>query len=290
MGLTLHMKSSSTILQIVLGQTLFELEGLSQDQIHSLAQSWGPFLKIHHQSSSNETESTIPLQQYLVCFKHDSVPDKALIQYRRLDDLAIILEPDHHRPTVYSWVDGSLGSIEATLQVILQWSLQSRGGVLVHASAGIYQGQGILVPGESGAGKSTIAREAGFDRVLSDEMVIVEPDQSSSSTAYQLYSTPFWSEGRTLPMIIDKAPLKLIAFPHKSNRAKLSPCHEAQAVRQLLRAITVYERQDDTAYAQQQLAGLFELSCALCSVTPHVNLDFPKQGTWAATLLSQILR
>jgi hypothetical protein len=285
----LYMKRSPLLpLSVKLGRTAFQLLNLDQTQRQLLSTSWGPFSPI--ESDSSQSHSFSHLDEWLIDFKLGPPPKSCRPHYQRLHDVSI--ELDLKTKQVMSWIDGSLGAIEATLQIILQWSLHSRGGLLVHASAGIYQGCGILVPGESGAGKSTVAREAGFDRVLSDEMVIIEREQSTPSTPnspYRLYSSPFWSEGRTLPIIRDSAPLRLIAFPHQSTFAKLSPCSEVQAVSQLLRAVTVYERQDRNEQAHHQLTDLFEITCHLCTVTPHANLAFPKRGPWADSVFGQIL-
>lgn len=287
----LYMERSPLLpLSVKLGRTAFQLLNLSSTQRELLSSSWGIFSPTQIDPSLSHSSSQF--DEWVIDFKLGPPPKSCRLHYQRLHDVSI--EFDLKTKQVMSWIDGSLGAIEATLQIILQWSLHSRGGLLVHASAGIYQESGILVPGESGAGKSTVAREAGFDRVLSDEMVIIERQPSTLSTidtpsTYRLYSSPFWSEGRTLPIIRDSAPLCLIAFPHQSTFAKLSPCSEAQAVSQLLRAVTVYERQDRNEQAHHQLTDLFEITCHLCTVTPHANLAFPKRGPWADSVFGQIL-
>ena len=153
------------------------------------------------------SDLTAPHVDHVVYFFYSVKPRDVKSLYKRGDDVAISYgELTDGIRVVKSWIDGSLGSIEATVQVLLQWTLARGGGLLMHASAGVYQERGWLIPGVSGAGKSTSVREGGFDLVLSDEMVIVKPvnskrDVSTIRTHYRLYSTPFWSEGRTLPCL-----------------------------------------------------------------------------------------
>ena len=212
------------------------------------------------------------------------------IDYRRGVDLALAYRGARH---VESWTDRSLGALEATLQVTLQWALEEVGGLLVHASAGVYQSEGWLIPGVSGAGKSTAAREGGFDTILSDELVIVRPSLSShkSSAAYRLYSTPFWSEGRSAPLIVSDAPLSAITFPHKAGVVELRACSDAQAVTSLLSAVTLYERARDATTTRPEIAhgitqrvALFERACHVVEQSACAVLAFPRFGPWRSRL------
>lgn len=290
-------------LWVSLGRSAFELRGLSAEQRNELSRSWGPFIRSKSLSEgATSEEATHPiarwgraLEEWIIEFRvgrarshrpPDYYREHDLYLYDLSDQRSSAEEPRH----IESWIDGSLGAIEATIQVALQWSLQSRGGLLVHASAGVYQGRGVLIPGPSGAGKSTAAREAGFDVVLSDEMVIVEEERGHERDherghRYALYSTPFWSEGRSLPLVISSAPLSLIAIPHKSEQARLISCTESVAVSYLLRAITVYSDQThDMELKAQVLTELFELTCRLCAAVSYATLAFPKRGPWLSQL------
>ncbi len=283
------MNKANPLLRIQLGQTLFILQGLSSTQITELSQAWGPFLSVQHSLSTDKrTDSQMEKSQegsaketWFIQYKTEAWPQRLTSDYQRADDLFLVIESTVEK-RVLSWIDGSLGAIEASVQVILQKALASRGGFLVHASAGVYQGRGILFPGVSGTGKSTIAREAGFDEVLSDEMVIIEFCFSSSTQqehhGYQLYSTPFWSEGRSLPLIISNAPLALMCIPQQANQAKLLPCTQAEAISHLLSAITLYEDSDTTSVHRK--TELFHSACHLCAQIPSQKLLFPKIGPW----------
>lgn len=271
-------RSKSLCLQI--GLSVFELRGLNESQELIVKEAWGPFVLSMSLESGNEP--SLKAERCRIDFYLGPPPPDQEFCYQRADDLWLCDRSDEaNLMSLISWTDGSLGAIEASVQVLLQWSVQARGGLLVHASAGVYQGKGVIVPGASNAGKSTIAREAGFDLVLSDEMVVIEP--IIEGLGYQLHSTPFWSEGRQFPLIVTQAPLYLLAFPHKSDKAELLDCSEAEAVRSLLRGVTLYERAPllERREAQREL---FLIACQLCTQVKAARLYFPKTGPWLGKL------
>ena len=293
--------------QVYLGNSIFILKGLNQEQIKKVHSSWGPFLKLSKAGShSSQVDQTLahsdstphlarsPIEPWVIQFRHDPPPSELKADYQRGDDLFLCISQPPQQHAV-SWIDGSLGAIEASIQVILQRALAQREGLLVHASAGVYQGQGILVPGPSGIGKSTIAREAGFDQVLSDEMIIIEklPLTGTSTRSdtgsdlqtslkptpcYQIFSTPFWSEGRTLPLLIAQAPLSFIFCPVQSTQSKLIDCSKAQAITHLMSSITLYEL--SSAPLDKHKPKLFDIACHICVNTLSKKLLFPKYGPW----------
>ena len=274
----------SESLHLQLGSIQFQLQGLGTKEEALIREAWGPFIL----GQSKEIIARATIKEYWSVQYHKGSPPKGThLCYQRLGDLWL-----SERAQVGalrcadSWTDGSHGAIEATIQVLLQWSLQAQGGLLVHASAGVHEGRGILVPGASGAGKSTIAREAGFDIVLSDEMVIVDHDHHDQE--YHLYSTPFWSEGRRLPLVIAQAPLRLLAVPHKADYVALKDCSKAEAVRALMRGVTIYERSIPMERGRSKCvktqAELFTVACELCAQVKSANLFFPKRGPWLPEL------
>jgi len=188
-------------------------------------------------------------------------------------DLRVWARPERSSSYV-AWVDGSFGAIEASAQVILQRLLRVHSGLLVHASAGVYQGEAWLIPGPSGAGKSTAAR-GGFERVLSDELVALTLEPQP-----MVWGTPFWSEGRDerrFPLRNEGLLLSALTFPHKAARPALSPLSALEAARLLTRCVTSYERAEESA-------ELFSLSCAIAERVPAYRLSFPREGDWRATL------
>ena len=127
-----------------------------------------------------------------------------------------------------SFVDQSRGAAEASLQLWLQRALRSRGGLLLHSAGGSYQGEGWVIPGVSGAGKTTAAKSAGFELCLSDEAIAVTPP-SSPGASWLIWGTPFWSEGREAPLVSASVPLRWLAFPRKGAPVSFAPCPPSEA-------------------------------------------------------------
>jgi len=80
-----------------------------------------------------------------------------------------------------------------TLELLMMTYLAEDRGAILHACGVAKEGRGLLFVGESGAGKSTMARmwarEEGF-AVLSDDRVIVRP----KGQGYWMYGTPWHGE------------------------------------------------------------------------------------------------
>ena len=108
-----------------------------------------------------------------------------------------IMEPDFHAGTIYSRIRGSgqrdkFAPLYYPLDEILIVNFLSRGkGVLVHACAVEYGGQGWLFLGTSGAGKSTLSnlweKESGAT-LLSDDRIIIRETESGYRLDFSLTS------------------------------------------------------------------------------------------------------
>lgn len=195
--------------------------------------------------------------------------------YQRTD---VRLELDAARIEGRAVVDGTRGSLGAVVELALQAALLPLDGLLAHAAAGVVGEAGWLVPGPSGAGKSTVARGAGFDRVLTDEMVAVR----RRTDGFWLWGTPFWSEGRTRPFDGGCAPLDVLARPVKATRLAVESWPTEQAACGLLACVALYE---DWPAARAQA---FDLACEIASAARCVSLEFPKEGPWARAAAARI--
>ena len=196
------------------------------------------------------------------------VPAEGLC-YQRTD---LRFEMGPRRRTARAAVDGSRGALEAAVELCVQGALLRRGGLVVHAVAGVdADGRAWLVPGRSGAGKSTIARTAGFSRVLADEAVILRREAPGR---FRLYGTPFWSEGRTLPLQTGHAPLGVLARPLKASEAAAERYSTASAAADLLACVMFHD-------ADPAARGLvLETACDVAASVDCVQLQFPKEGPW----------
>jgi hypothetical protein len=217
------------------------------------------------------------------------------IDYQR-QDLQLHLDLTHKR--AWGLIDEHLGSIEACIQIILQYALRQTNGLLVHASAAYALEQTWLMPGISGTGKSTAARLGGFEIILSDEMVAVTPNPilfnqdlmnlssfprshvpvglTQSPSPYVVWATPFWSQwpqrsSTQWPQQTLALPLDLIVLLKQSIHVSRQACHAATAIRHLMSCVTDYEV-DLLSHEH-----LFEISCQVVQHTAHAYVYFTKE-------------
>jgi hypothetical protein len=82
--------------------------------------------------------------------------------------------------------DPAMTIADAFVRAALAWSVAARRGALFHAAAVRVDAAAHLVPGRSGAGKSTFASRAGH--ALTDEVAAVV----SSPGGFEVHGTPWW--------------------------------------------------------------------------------------------------
>lgn len=120
---------------------------------------------------------------------------------------------------------------------------RQRASLLLHAAGIQWRGQGLVVSGHSGAGKTTFARLAlGYGEPFNDEMVIVD----LSTDQPLLLSTPFLGLGTPPEMqrrIRRSTPATALLFLAHGTSFELTPLSPADAVLELLRTnIAAVER------------------------------------------------
>jgi hypothetical protein len=149
-----------------------------------------------------------------------------------------VMEPDFRAGTIRSRVKESgqencFNPLNYPLDELLVINLLSRGGrgMLVHACAVDYQGQGWLFPGTSGAGKTTLTElwrgEPGVT-LLSDDRIIIR-DMGDS---YRIYGTPWHGNAEIASPL--SAPLSGIFFLAHDHENRLTPVKRADAASRLL--------------------------------------------------------
>jgi hypothetical protein len=123
-------------------------------------------------------------------------------------------------------------------RAILMYALAARGlGIMAHASAFVAADRAVLVPGASGDGKSTLAKQVaerlGAAAVLSDDRVAVTVREGS----VRAWGTPYYSSGRYSSGL--DAPLGAIVFPGRSHGGPpaLRDVPVSEALPRLLRAV-----------------------------------------------------
>ena len=106
------------------------------------------------------------------------------------------------------------------LRACLAWALPARGAALVHAAGILVEGQGYLLVGPEGSGKSSFAEigERGGAYVVSDDLVLCDTAEGRA----ELLGAPFRSTHRG-PKRPGRWPLVALLFPHHGEGARWSP-------------------------------------------------------------------
>jgi len=156
--------------------------------------------------------------------------------------------------------------IVAILALVLR--LLPLGGLALHGSAQVVDGQGIICTGPSGRGKSTISRL--FDScgvpVLTDERPLLRPCETSGARTFRVYGSPWPSSGGFA--LNASAPLKKIYFIEHGTEQAILPLTTREAVLRLLDVAMVPWM--DAAFFDPLIQTLE----AIISTVPHAVLRF----------------
>lgn len=162
-------------------------------------------------------------------------------------------------------VYGTYG-IVAILALVIR--LVDLGGFVMHGSAQVVDGRGIICTGPSGKGKSTISRL--FDRcgapVLSDERPILRRAARGGREAFVVYGSPWPSSGNFA--LNAAAPLHKIYFLEHGPENRIEPLARREAVLRLLDVSLVPWM--DAAFFDPVIRTLESLLAAV----PHAVLRF----------------
>jgi len=157
-------------------------------------------------------------------------------------------------------------AIDGVLRILHSLILAREGGFLVHAASAVRNGQAFVFAGISGTGKTTLARLAPPDVVLlTDEISYIRqetgdreqgkglgkrlltPDTCHLAPAYQAFGTPFAGElariGRKM-----RAPLAALFLLQQGPENLIEPLSEADAVRELLRHVLFFARDEQLVH------------------------------------------
>jgi hypothetical protein len=154
--------------------------------------------------------------------------------------------------------DPQLFLLDLFVRAAISLGLERRGGCLFHSAAVIVDGLAYLFPGRSGAGKTTLASQAG--NPLCDEICAVVP----ADGALEAHATPWW-RGKAAP-----APLAGV-FELSWNGECVTPLSPAAGLRHLaanqLLAVDTAERR----------RSAFETAGRIAAAVPFGRFDFTPQ-------------
>lgn len=127
------------------------------------------------------------------------------------------------------------------------------GGFMCHAAGVINKGVGWILPGPSGAGKTTLALKLTpyCQMVLSDEVCVVLPAEKG----WKVWGTPFYGtglQGITGP----GSPLQAIFFPHHSHDLGAAVVPKSEALTLMLRTVVSPDKSNDGAILDDAISLL----------------------------------
>jgi len=162
-------------------------------------------------------------------------------------------------------------STDSVLRILHTLLLAPRGGFLLHASSAVRNGSAFVFSGVSGAGKTTILRQAPPGvTALTDEISYIRP----LGDGYRASGTPFVGDlGRNGANI--SAPLKEIHLLAQGPGNKRELLSTSKAAAALLRNILFF------AADPEYLRLVFEAACRVVSSIPVYRLTFlPTAEVW----------
>ena len=142
-------------------------------------------------------------------------PQNGIYEFTRR---GLVFRADETQCICYLYTEGHEADFLAGLELTASLALEALGGLSIHGAAGAVNGTGYFMPGVSGTGKSTAIRHGGFEKIIGDERIFVLP----SGNGWEMFSTPFWSAGRTqCPARCDHR-LHSVIHLHQAKRFKLA--------------------------------------------------------------------
>jgi hypothetical protein len=130
-------------------------------------------------------------------------------------------------------------SLDCVLRVIFSVLLPREGGLLVHSCGLRHEEIGVVFPGASGLGKTTLARKApDADDVLSDEMIAIR----RTDDGWRVHGTPFWGDFARGGISLRSWPLRTLGFLAQRERVVMSPVTSSEAALRLLGCVLSFTK------------------------------------------------
>jgi hypothetical protein len=143
-------------------------------------------------------------------------------------------------------------ALDSLLRVLWSVFLPRAGGALVHSCGLRHAESGVVFPGVSGAGKTTLARKAlDPDDVLSDEMIALTP----SDDGWRIHGTPFWGDFARGGISMRGYPLRCLAFLAQGDAVAITPVTSSEATLRLLSCFVCFQTDEPTVRANLAIAA-----------------------------------
>jgi hypothetical protein len=165
-------------------------------------------------------------------------------------------------------------ALDCVLRVVWSVLLPREDALLVHSCGLRHAEIGVVFPGVSGQGKTTLARKApDADDVLSDEMIAIRRNPADGS--WRVSGTPFWGDFARGGISMRSWPLRALAFLAQRDRVEMSPVTSSEASLRLLECMLCF--QTDEASVARNLA----LVTRLCSDVRSVEAQLTRAASTA---------
>lgn len=162
-------------------------------------------------------------------------------------------------------------AFDSLLRVLWAIFLPRAGGALFHACALRLGETGVVFPGPSGVGKSTLAAKvAEPERILTDELVAVSRGDMGR---WRISGTPFWGEFKRGGGSIRSWPLGALAFLEQGESLAVGSVRPGEAALRLLGCFLCFQTDADTA--ARNLAIAVDLCTEIDAVLSRTARDTP---------------
>ncbi|MFA5794842.1 MAG: hypothetical protein WC980_07235 [Candidatus Brocadiia bacterium] len=170
-------------------------------------------------------------------------------------------------------IQENIYTLDTLLRVLWTQLLLERNGFLIHACGLIHKGEGLLFPGKSSSGKTTLARKAGRDNTLSDELVGVQ----LTPNGCQIMGTPFWGEFQKGGNPIN-CPLQGIYFLRKAKTISTQKLSTKNNLKNMLRLILFFGTNTN------QVNQLLSLAKQCAEILPGFNIRLAKDTNFESIM------
>jgi hypothetical protein len=162
-------------------------------------------------------------------------------------------------------------AIDCVLRVMHATILPRIGGLLIHGCGLRHAAIGVVFPGVSGAGKTTLARKAPDSAdVLSDELVAVRHLEDG----WRVFGTPFWGDFARGGISMRSWPLRTVAFLAQTpDEVTIAPVVSSESTARLLGCFLAFAL--DRATVEQNLA----VAARLCETVRSVEARLTKAAS-----------
>jgi hypothetical protein len=163
-------------------------------------------------------------------------------------------------------------AVDCVLRVLFATLLPRVGGMLIHGCGLRHAAIGVVFPGVSGAGKTTLARKApDADDVLSDELVAVR----RLDDGWRVSGTPFWGDFARGGISMRSWPLRTVGFLNQAREVAMTPITSSDATLRLLGCFLSFAT--DRASVERSLA----LAVRLCEEVRSVEANLTRTAPTA---------